>query len=321
MKIINTSSDINSNENSSLQNATISFDPLFIRMLENINISNTDQQRLSCFPESSTINFNKSDDKLPAKNKRAYNGTVDPITDIDDIIAAQEYFLNQPQRFKSNKLNIRNYALFTLACNCARRIGDILSLKIYDVLTEDFSMKDRIKIKEQKTNKAANVYLNDIAKSALQLYIDSLDKIQMNDPLFKSRNHRDVQKSLDKYNEALITNNENNIKQAKERLEIAIRFGDAIEPRSAWRIYKDMSKAIGLYKKGINVGTHSARKTWAYNAIHSDPTNPDMIVEVSEALNHSDIKVTRRYAGITQERMDNLMNNTQIGKKFDIDNL
>ena len=246
------------------------------------------------------------------QKKRAYNGTVDPIKSKEDIELAKEYFLSQPLRYQSNPTNIRNYALFVLACNCARRIGDILSLKISDVLKEDYSFKDHFIIKEQKTGKGAKVFINDSSRDALAKYFDSLPSYSLDDTIFKSREKRDLATAQYKYNLAVLSGDRKQIKYRKERVEIILRFGDAIEPRSAHKIMKDMSKSIGLDKKGINVGTHSCRKTWGYNALKSDPTNPYLIATVSKSLRHSNQGVTLDYVGIGQEQVDDLHRVVQI---------
>ena len=198
--------------------------------------------------------------------------TVDPIKDLSDIDAAKTYFLSQPQRYQSNHTNIRNYALFVLGINCARRIGDLLSLKISDVLNEDGSFKPRLVIDgEQKTGKEARIVINNDAKFALTRYFDTLGTYSDSDYLFKSRKGD---------NSPILT-------------------------RSAWKIMKDMSKAIGLDQKGVNVGTHSMRKTAGYNIYKSTKD----LVGVSKALNHSSPKVTERYIGVDQEEIDTLFSN------------
>lgn len=237
------------------------------------NLTDTEvyQSNVIPFPSSSAQTTKKT---KPPKKKRE-NHTVHPLTDIKDIRAANQYFLSQPQRYQNNHLNIRNYALFVFGNNTGRRIGDILKLRISDVLNDDLSFKSRIVIVEDKTGKDAEVLINHVTQDALTMYFNSLENFSLDDYLFKSREGNN----------------------------------SPITPCQAWRIYKKMSTEIGLDKKGINVGTHTTRKTWAYHTLNADPTNPEQIVYVSEALNHRDISTTRRYCGITQEKMDALMSN------------
>ena len=78
------------------------------------------------------------------------NGTVDPITDLDDIQIAKDYFLNRAVRYSNTTNNIRDYVLFIVGINCARRIGDIVKFKVSDFLNSDGTWKEHFKIKEEK---------------------------------------------------------------------------------------------------------------------------------------------------------------------------
>ena len=139
-----------------------------------------------------------------------------------DVQAARDYFLSQPQHYKDSPTNIRNYALFVLGINCARRVSDMLALRVSDVRFPTGEYKTYVTIREQKTDKVAKFLLNNDACDALDMLIKSGEYAQ-NDYLFRSRK------------------------------------GDnqPIDYRSAWRIMKQMEMALGLDKKGINVGTHT----------------------------------------------------------------
>ena len=57
-----------------------------------------------------------------------------------------------------------------------------------------------------------------------------------------------------------------------------------------------MRKEIGLER----LGCHSLRKTYGY---HMYELTKDVAV-LQEMLNHSDPEITKRYIGITQDKMD-----------------
>ena len=67
----------------------------------------------------------------------------------------------------------------------------------------------------------------------------------------------------------------------------------AITRQQAYNIITEACTAIGVKEK---VGTHTLRKTWGYWAWK----NGIPITLISEIYNHSDLKTTRRYLGITQ---------------------
>lgn len=247
-----------------------------------------------------------SDIQINTAKKHSFNTTVDPIKEQSQIKAAKQYFLNQPQRYKNNPINIRNYTLFVFTINCARRIGDILKLNIGDILNDDFTFRyyigknQSIGIVEQKTSKTIRVPLNNDAKEALQMYFNTMSKIDLSAPLFKSRVSKDINKAQQEYNKAFLTNDENKIDYKKQRLDIAINFTHTLEPRSVSKIIKTMSREIGLDKQGLNINTHSMRKT----CVHFIYRMTKDLELCRIILNHSKIETTRRYLGINQDEIN-----------------
>ena len=191
------------------------------------------------------------------------------------IQKAKDYFYNPHNRYHIN--DIRDYCYFTISINTARRAGDILNLKVCDILDKDHTIKEHMIIHEQKTDKLAEVKLNSVAKAALTEYINSKDKIDMNDYLFQN-----------------------------------YKTGDKLTVDGARKIIKKMAKAIGLNETGLNFGTHSLRKTWAKEVIDNNPNNNVAELAVSQALNHSSISSTRHYIGRTQNEMDMLFENNAL---------
>ena len=233
--------------------------------------------------KNSDTNFNGNKvniSKVRHDSAKGHNGKVDPIKDEKDIQRAKEYFLSQNIRFKSNKTNIRNYMLFVLGLNTGRRIGDILEFTIGDFLFTnekidgDYIFKTHIRhIKEQKTGKIANIFINDSCKEAITRYLNTLENFQLTDYLFPSRKGGHIQ-----YNQAL-------------------------------RIYKQMADEIGLTEKGLNIGTHSARKTLGYEWMKKaeNQNNPLALSQLQEFYNHSSNATTLRYIGIEQEDQDKML--------------
>lgn len=145
---------------------------------------------------------------------------VEPIKNIKDIRRIKQYLLG--------KKNKRDYLLFVLGINVGLRVGDLLRLKICDVLEPDArTVKNSVLIREQKTGKLREFELNRAAKEAVRVYLDSLPGCQAKDYLFKSR-----------------------------------KGTGPITARSAHKIIKTLMRDLEI--KG-NYGTHSLRKTFGYH--------------------------------------------------------
>ena len=76
-----------------------------------------------------------------------------------------------------------------------------------------------------------------------------------------------------------------------------------IQRMQAWRILNDVAKKVGIKSE---VGCHTLRKTFGYWIYHN--TNKDITI-VQKLLNHSSPHVTLRYIGITQENLDEVIDN------------
>lgn len=307
---MNTNYTANQNNTTEITSASLSPELLtYMQELKILQNKSIFKQPHIIHSEGSINDLKQIEDKLPIQNKKGLNGTTDPIKDSKDIEAAKAYFLNQPLRYKNNQTNIRNYALFVFTINCARRIGDVLKLKIKDVLNEDMTFKhyigekQSIGIQEQKTKKTIRIPINQSAQEALLMYFNTLTEINFNDPIFKSRKSKDINKAKNEYIKALSIGDKNKIKYTKDRLDVAINFTHSLEPKAVSTILKKMSKEIGLDKKGININTHSMRKTKAYH-IYQQTHN---LETVSKLLNHSKSNVTKRYIGIDQEEIDDVV--------------
>lgn len=107
-------------------------------------------------------------------------GTTQPIKSKDDIQRLKDYFLQRGE--------IRNYTMITLALNTSLRIGDLLSLRWKDVYNFDTQKyKMHIVVREQKTHKQNLIPLNIEAKGSLDLLMRSLEDLDPDMCIFKSR--------------------------------------------------------------------------------------------------------------------------------------
>lgn len=195
------------------------------------------------------------------------------------------YLLNTPSRYK--KTNIRNYLYITLSVNLARRAGDILTLRVADVLNTDGTLKTHISFREQKTDKFTRVYINSYCQQALIMFFKIKGVYHMSDYLFPKYTNETpmevggMRKMLQRLVEKILT-------QHPE--------------------YKQQ----GVFTK--HYGTHSLRKTISRNVVDNATDTKDITL-TSKFLAHSDLNVTYRYLNIQQEELDDFSERYGIGSK------
>ncbi len=169
--------------------------------------------------------------------------------------------------------NIRDYCLFTLGINSGLRISDLLSLEIFDVVDEARKVRERITLREKKTNKTKDFPLGDVARKAIMEYLKSREPYELDEPLFLSQK-----------------------KNAGKA---------ALQRDQAYKIINSAARSIGITEK---IGTHTLRKTFGYHAYKSG-----VPVEVIQKLfNHTSPSVTLRYIGITQDDLDGVYLNLNL---------
>jgi integrase len=152
----------------------------------------------------------------PAGERKGANGMeVDSIKYLEQIGAMKKFLEN----------NKRDQLLFVMGINTALRIGDLLSLKIADVLNGKGHIADAVELREKKTGKARRFPLNMSVKKILADYLSERETPDAGSPLFISKK------------------------------------GGALGRVQAWRILK----AAGRYAGINNIGTHSLRKTFGYH--------------------------------------------------------
>ncbi len=182
---------------------------------------------------------------------------VQPIRDRKQIDAMKKIL------YATNK---RDYCLFVVGINSGLRISDLLALSIGDVVNGK-KIKDRIEIREQKTNKTKDFPLGEVSKKAIREYLidrfERLDQARPDEPLFMSKK------------------------------------GGPIQRGQAWKVLNQATDAIGMKER---IGTHTLRKTFAYHAYTAGVD----VTRIQKLLNHSSPSVTLAYIGITQEELDHI---------------
>ena len=137
---------------------------------------------------------------------------VEPIRDRKKIDAMKKLLRGS---------NMRDYALFVLGINSGLRISDLLTLTV-----EDVAGKERVSLREQKTNKEKDFPLSDVCKKTISEYLK--ESGLTTGPLFPSR-----------------------------------KGGLPLTRIQAYRILNAAAKAVGIEDA---IGTHTLRKTFGYHA-------------------------------------------------------
>ena len=234
------------------------------------------KSKILYFPTAPEANIKNRASK-PIKSKSKPTMAVQPLKTEEDVQAAKAYFLNKPERYENQ--NIRDYAIFVCGINIARRGGDLLKLKVSDVLNEDSSLKNHITIKEQKTGKISTMKMVPVIEDALLIYLSTLDDLNLNDPLFPSR-------KKDKHGNK--------------------------KPMTIQNYYYKMQGLKAELKLECPIGTHTMRKTWGYHALRNNKDDSNILANISKVYNHSNIETTFRYLGIEQEEIDATFLNNQL---------
>lgn len=202
-----------------------------------------------------------------------------PIKNNEDIVKIRQYYLDRQE--------YNNHMLFVVGISVGLRISDLLRLRFIDVMDETLTFRDSIMVPEKKTYKKRKFALSDVAKDAIQLYIDKSlhGNFELLDYLFPFRS--------DAYN----------------------RESPTINEKTAYRILGRAFKACGLKMKN---GTHTLRKTFAYHVLTdtSDPVERARRLEILQhMLGHYTPLITLAYAGITEEEEANIYKNLDFGIK------
>ena len=144
-----------------------------------------------------------------------------PIKNQENIQRLKDYFLGQKR--------YRDYTLVTFGLNTALRISDLLSLTWKDVYQFDtHCFYTYVNVKEQKTGKMNQIYLNVAVIQALSLLLEHNPDISGDTYILKSR-----------------------------------KGTQPISRIQAYRIIHDAGNALGFETK---VSCHSLRKTFGYQA-------------------------------------------------------
>lgn len=194
---------------------------------------------------------------------------ADPIKNPDDIIRISDYYIE-------NRMYQYNL-MFIMGINFGLRIGDLLNLRIGNIIDENFEYRFPIEIREQKRKKPRKLYVNKAVDEAFSLYISHKREVDLNEYLFVGRKRTD--------------------KMTRQNVDLRFRKTNA---------------ALNL---PYNCGTHMLRKTFSYWVLMTAEDKQRALYYLQKLLNHSSATTTLFYAGITDDEIMRINMNLNLGFK------
>lgn len=163
---------------------------------------------------------------------------VQPIKDSVILKQVKDTLLDS---FKAGR---RNYTIFQLGKATLLRASDVLSLEYSDVFTEDGVLKKNAYIKDKKTGKPNNLYLNP-AKEDLLVYQQWRQDNQIESKwLFPSSTSPDKHITTKQYYKVM--------KQTGDLLSINYLGTHTMRKTGAYLVYEQSGYNIGLVMKLLN---------------------------------------------------------------------
>lgn len=157
----------------------------------------------------------------------------------------------------------RDFLLITMGCYFGLRISDLLSIKWKDVIGQD-----ELLIKESKTKKHRKITINEKVKEAIDFCSNELR--------LKNALNEDQHILVNRWGGQLT------ISYINKRLKVLF---------------------IKYNVKVQNASSHTLRKTFGKRIFEMDNQSERSLIYLSEIFGHSSSSITRRYIGITQEKI------------------
>lgn len=232
------------------------------------------------------VRYNK-DGSVDKRHSNAVAGRsceVYPFTsesEIKAVIDVLDRKIKESPDENKRWIAFRNKTLFIIGINVGLRASDLVQLRYSYFYNDDMTFKDFYTLQPQKTKKNkkfVKIFFNQSVKKALEAYANEYPVEDLSGYLFKSRE------------------------------------GDShITAKALWKIIVDVTSEAQLK---LNYGTHSLRKTWAYNIWHNAEDKSRALVMLQQCLAHSDSMTTMRYIGILDEEKKEMYESVELGLDF-----
>lgn len=217
----------------------------------------------------------------------AEDHTSEPIKSIEDIMMISDYLIRSG-RYRDNML-------FIVGINFGLRVSDLRMLRFSHIIDDTFTFKTTFPVFEKKTRNTRKVKknryitINDAVIEAVTLFLENTPNVCLSDYMFRS-----------------MSNNGSYENEPMHRNSID-------------RILKGINKDLDL---GLQMSTHTLRKTFAYHQMAMSGNDPRKLLLLSKMLGHSSPAVTMDYIGITSEEIESAYMNLNLGcNKYYVDSM
>lgn len=200
---------------------------------------------------------------------------AEPIKSLEDIQYVSQYLIDR-RRYRDN-------LLFVAGINLGLRCGDLLQLKIGHLIDANGDYREKVVLREQKTQKIREAWLNDAVYDAMDLYLSTLQQVDLNEYVFKGIGNRS--------------------KNSNKPMRV-----DTCEKL----LKKIVNEECGLE---VHASTHMLRKTFSYHVIMTAPDRSRAVEFLQKILGHSSPAITLAYAGITDEEISESYKKLNLGKR------
>lgn len=201
--------------------------------------------------------------------------------EISAMINVLNKHIEEAANDSQRQIAARNKMLFLIGINLGIRASDLHDLQwsfFYDVVNGKLVFKDFYVLqpkKQRNHHKFVKIFFNQSIKKAIDEYTENYPIDSVNSYLFPSR-----------------------------------KGGIPVETGHLWRIVKETAIEAGINQ---NIGSHSLRKTFGYWRWHEAIDKTKALITLQQIFNHSDTLTTMKYIGITDNEIENLYMDVELG--------
>jgi len=207
--------------------------------------------------------------------------TMDCLHNRDEIIALYNEFkvkYDNARTVAKQRTALRNLTMFVCSITIGLRGGDFCSLRWSDLFNDDWTFKVNADFVPEKT-----IRYNEHGEIVKAKHVRLSWNTDMEHALIDWLNWKMKNDSVD-INDHIFTSQK----------------GDGLTMKAWYKIVEKTRKDAGIQQK---IGTHGLRKTMANQYIKNAEDKKEAIMEVCSMFNHSDLRVTERYACIEAENI------------------